>query len=173
MAQETIKCPKCGEIIPLSNAIKVKNNQDEKTYGVYIEERKHLIEATKEGARSFDKAILTLSAGAFGLSLSFVLHFLPNQILVALPFIKYSWLLLGLSIFSTLTSFLTSQWACEKQIEILEKQFLDEKSRSLKGNAFAKITNFLNIFSMLTFIVGLSLLACFGFLNLQNKEMIR
>jgi hypothetical protein len=35
----------------------------------YLEERKTLVEAEGEASQSLDKALITLSAGAFGLSL--------------------------------------------------------------------------------------------------------
>ena len=38
----------------------------------YLEERKSLINASLEEAKLFDKAILTLAAGVFGLSLAFM-----------------------------------------------------------------------------------------------------
>jgi hypothetical protein len=42
-----------------------QNKQEE--YKVYLEERKQLIEAERGTAQQFDKAILTLAAGALAL----------------------------------------------------------------------------------------------------------
>ncbi len=42
------------------------------TYEVYLDERKSLINTELEQARHFDKYILTLAAGTFGLSLLFM-----------------------------------------------------------------------------------------------------
>lgn len=39
-------------------------------YDVYLEERKLLIDAARESARTFDKAILTFAAAAFGFSVA-------------------------------------------------------------------------------------------------------
>lgn len=50
----------------MTNKLDSNSNNDLK-YKVYLEERKSLIDAEREGSRLFDKAILTLAAGAFGL----------------------------------------------------------------------------------------------------------
>ena len=41
----------------------------DKTYEVYLEERGRLISSLTEETQKFDRAILTLSGGAFGFSL--------------------------------------------------------------------------------------------------------
>lgn len=46
-------------------------------YDVYLEERKLLIDAEREGARTLDKAILTLAAGALALSITFLEKVVP------------------------------------------------------------------------------------------------
>ena len=46
-------------------------------YEVYLEERKLLVDAEREGARTFDKAILTLAAGALALSITFLEKVVP------------------------------------------------------------------------------------------------
>jgi hypothetical protein len=89
-------------------------------YKVYLEERNLLVDAAREGARSFDKAILTLSAGTFGLSLAFIKQIASVIQPGALCFLLASWTFLALSMLMTLISFLTSQSACTRQIEILE-----------------------------------------------------
>ncbi len=54
------------------------NNGNDLRYEVYLDERKLLVDAKREGAQSFDKAILTLAAGAFGLSLTFIKEVAPD-----------------------------------------------------------------------------------------------
>ncbi len=55
----------------MMNKLDSESNNDLK-YKVYLEERKLLVDAVREGARSFDKTILALASGAFGLSLTFI-----------------------------------------------------------------------------------------------------
>ena len=65
------------------------DNNIETKYQQYLDERKLLIDAEAEGARSFDKAIMTLSAGALGLSLTFIKE------IVCHPHGSTLWLLIG------------------------------------------------------------------------------
>jgi hypothetical protein len=45
---------------------------DQRTYQQYLDERKLLIESERAAAEGFDKTLLTLSAGAIALSVTFV-----------------------------------------------------------------------------------------------------
>jgi len=52
---------------------------EEKTdYQTYLEERKILIDSERETAQQFDKAILTLAAGALALSITFINQIAPE-----------------------------------------------------------------------------------------------
>ena len=148
-----------------------KATQNNLKYPVYFEERKALIDAEREGARLFDRAILTLAAGAFGLSLAFIRQIAPQP--EATTFLAVAWGAFGASILSTLVSFLTSQSACRKQVEILESDYLTRMispigRRDSGGtkNWLAGLTKRLNWLSMTFFIIGLILLAFFSFKNL-------
>ena len=78
-------------------------------YNVYLEERKLLIDAEREGSRSFDKAILTLAADALGLSITFVDKIAPLPQATTLWLLVASWISFGFSIIVILSSFITSQ----------------------------------------------------------------
>jgi len=148
--------------------IEQEKSDEEKLYEVYFEERKQLIDAEREGARSFDKAILTLAAGAFGLSIAFIEKIVPSPRAGSAEILVSAWALFGLSLLLTLVSFLTSQKACARQREILEENYFGQ-SRSAKQmtlrNIWATCTNVLNIFSIGAFILGVVLLAVFGAIN--------
>jgi len=126
------------------------SNNDLK-YKVYLEERKLLVDAKREESRLFDKAILTLAAGAFGLSLAFIRQIVPsNGIKPGTMFMLiFAWAWFCISLLSTLISFLTSQSACSKQMEILEVQYFDNhNSQDEKNNPKnwpAILTKWLNI----------------------------
>jgi len=47
---------------------------EDENYQVYLDERKMLIYAERETAQQFDKAVLTLAAGALALSITFIKH---------------------------------------------------------------------------------------------------
>src|SRR6185295_17250792 len=67
---------------------------------------------------AFDKAILTLSAGALGLSLVFIKDVAPLPTAVGLWLLFWSWGFLGAAIFLTLFSFIASYQAFEHQKEV-------------------------------------------------------
>jgi len=139
---------------------------EEKKYDIYFAERNALIDAEREGARLFDKAILTLAAGSFGLSLALIKQIVPD--------IKNGstiWLILGwggfcLSLLSTLISFLTSQAACRKQREILEQSYL--KDGNEEPNRAGRITQLLNILSITFFVLGIVFSAVFILTNISG-----
>ena len=149
-------------------------SQDE--HQAYLDERRILIDLEKESSRSFDKAMLTLSAGALGLSITFIRQISPSPLLGTLGFLKVAWICFALSILTTLMSFLLSQSAIRKQREIL-----DQKRREILGqdrqeesnvkeqnNWLASATNALNWVSVLFFTVGIGLLSWFSIENLPE-----
>ncbi len=154
------------------------NSNNDKVYSkVYIEERKSLIDAKREGARLFVKAILTLAVGAFGLSLTFIKEIVPCVKSGTIFMLAGAWIGFCISILSTLISFLTSQSACRKQIEILDANHIDNDGKQDKKtdpkNVSAIWTRRLNKLSMITFIIGVIFLALFSFVNLSSyKEVV-
>ena len=137
-------------------------------YEIYLEERKSLIKAKNNSAELFDRAILTLAAGAFGLSLTFINKTAPNFKLDTIHLIRCAWFLLSLSIIFTLTSFLTSQSAHSKAIKNAGNAY---ENKPEKTNYYRKITWILNIFSIITFSIGIFLLAQFSTSNINVKEI--
>lgn len=144
-----------------------KGHEDIK-YKVYIDERKSLIDIMLKESLAFDKAILTLASGAFGLSFTFINQIIPNIKNGTIYLLKSAWISFGISILITLTSFLTSIFACKKGIKILEVEYIND-NRNKKGkniNYMTIITICLNILSILSFIVGTLFLTYFSINNL-------
>lgn len=148
--------------------------QETAKYKVYLDERKLLVEAEKSGAQQFDKAILTLAAGALAISLAFVKDIAPHPHGWTVYFLSLAWTGFVLSLLSTLLSFLTSQAACRKQREILERGLHSEKVNCERSNTdlnqMASWTNRLNWMSILFFIVGVISLAVFSISNINFRE---
>jgi hypothetical protein len=146
-----------------------RNTDNGLSYEVYLEERKLLVDAEREGARSFDKAILTLAAGAFGLSLTFVKEVAPCAESGTVAILVSAWGFFCASLLSTLISFLTSQTACSRQVTILEAKYRNDRSGQEEiclKNRPAIWTSRLNMLSIITFVVGTILLAAFGAVSL-------
>lgn len=146
------------------------SDDDDLEYRVYLDERKLLIDAERESARSFDKAILTLAAGALGLSLTFVKEIAPSVRSGTVCLLVGAWAGFCVSMLCTLVSFLTSQAACSRQLKILEAEYFgdrEDQSREISLKNWPSIvTNWLNVLSILTFIGGAVLLAVFSAVNI-------
>lgn len=130
----------------------------------YLQERKLLLNAKFQGSLLFDKAILTLAAGALGLSLTFIRQISPVITEGTVWMIIFAWICFIVSLLSTLISILTSRSACVTQIEILEIE--DEEKQDMQKNTFTAVTQFLNIVSIIFFIAGVILLTVFSIRNL-------
>jgi hypothetical protein len=137
---------------------------EEAKYKTFIDERASLDNTQKESSQYFDKSILTLAAGALGLSLTFIDKIAKTPQGYTYPFLYWSWIFFCGSLLSTLSSLLTSQHACRKQIEILEKTYFGEQGVNT-CNFLAKITSFLNWLSIILFILGIIGLVIFSILN--------
>ncbi len=136
-------------------------------YKIYLEERKDLIKAEQSMYEHFDRAILTLSAGALGISIAFINQIAPNPRVDTRGWILSAWLLFSLSALSTLISFLLSQVAFRKQVEICEKVLLEDKQK--EQNNFSFMTTCCNYLSIILFTLGVASLVIFSYLNLPFK----
>lgn len=141
-----------------------KKKQDDKQ--VYLEERKQSVSAERDTAQQFDKAILTLAAGALALSLTFINQVAPHPKSNSIFFLVSAWSLFCISLCLTLISFLTSQAACRRYREILDADILEKSDNS--ENIPARWTNWLNYLSISFFILGIVFLIIFSATNLSK-----
>ena len=122
-----------------------------------LEFRDHLIKAQQTASRDFDKAIMTLSAGALGISLAFVhnvsLH--PKWIVG----LAASWGFFALSLAFVVVSLLTSQAELDRYLARL-----DAGDRS-HGFSWTELLNWLAGFA---FLLGVVLLIIFAYENLKR-----
>ena len=142
--------------------------EDEKYEEYLLEERKALLFALLEQAKSFDRWVLTLAGGTFGLSLIFINQIAPSPQSGTVVFLVTAWTSFAISILLTLISFLFSQEACYRQIETVDKLLVQEidREKTMPLNVFGKVTKCLNWFSMLIFIMGVSFLITFAVTNI-------
>jgi len=111
---------------------------------------------------SYDRALLTLSAGAFSLSLLFYDKIAPHPV-QAKGWLVGAWASFVLSIFVVLMAFYESDKA------IREQQDAIEEDRAPDGGAEAKIEN-LNVTAGLAFGIGVVLLFIFATSNLLTGQ---
>ena len=139
--------------------------QDDKKYQIYLDERKLLIDAEREGARTFDKALLTLASGSFGFTLAFLNVLVPEPVNSSKYYLLISWILFALSIVSILLSFLTSQKSCREQIDI-SYDIIVKGLNDKKGNKWGKYTDILNLLAISFLILAFVFWGIFIFINI-------
>lgn len=152
------------DFIQRSVASMSKNdNPNDEKYELYLEERKILIEALREGSRTFDKAILTLASGSFGFSIAFIKDIVPNPLSNTLWLLGCSWVLFSLSIIIILLSFIFSQNACKAQIDLSYEEIMSE---IITRNIWSTITRISNYSSIILIAAALFFLGGFVYWNL-------
>lgn len=137
-------------------------------YRAYMDERRSLVNSLRDQARSFDRYILTLAGGTFGLSLVIIKTLAPQPLAHTMPLLLGAWAAFGASILFTLVSFLLSQKACLRNIEIIDARLSGTNSSPeyKSANIFTKLTEIFNWLSISSFITGVALLINFGIRNL-------
>lgn len=134
----------------------------------YFRERTILIEMEQKSSDQHDKAILTLTAGALGLSITFLDKIAADPQPDTLWLIGWSWLCFVFSIIGIVGSFLTSQAACRRQRDLLDSEFRTGEVGD-QTNIPAKWTNRLNIAAYTLLVIGIGFLATFSWQNLPHK----
>jgi len=135
-------------------------------YRWYFEE-KRLHEASRQSQTdAFDSAILTLSSGAFGISIAFLTLLKTTVVKGTTIYLISSWVLFALAIVSTLVSFKLAEKAHDKQIDELTKLY-ERPDYRVKANATSTATGWINYLSLVLFVVGLGLFSVFVISNLK------
>jgi hypothetical protein len=124
--------------------------------------RAHLEETYHAATQSFDKAVMTLSAGGLALSIGFVSRIAPAPVHDWL--LVLAWSLFAGSLLLILLSFLTSQEAHLRTMRLVDGD-VDPASTDWWGRA----TTGLNLASALTLIAATATLVLFGALNLGGS----
>ncbi len=118
-------------------------------------------------ADNFDKAILAYSSAGLGLSIGLLKGFVAPSQAHLLWLLYSSWALFIAAVTVTLASYLTSQIAQHRQLEISIKYNLEMKDEALEEiNLPARITEWSSYVAALFFILALSSSALFVALNL-------
>lgn len=149
------------------------DEEKKKRQELYAETRKDLLTRQLSNSEKFDGAILTLSTAALGFSLAFIKDVVLLSEAQEIWTLKASWWIFGVTIVSTLFSFITSQHGIKKQLDYAEKYYLKFEGKYLtKKNVPAIITDYLNYASALLFILALSLTIFFVSNNLGGKNIM-
>jgi hypothetical protein len=128
-------------------------------------ERNRFITSKTEQSKTYDQTILTFSAGAIALSLTFVEKIAPVPVA---PWLLYcAWGGFGLAILSVILSFVVSQKAFQNEIDWVDASWEAVKAGKTepperRANRYTKITEGLNLAAGLLFLAGFVFLVFFG-----------
>jgi len=155
----------------LNNRGKLTPNdaQREQTNRLYEAQALANRERAHASQEAFDKALLTLSAGALGVSLAFIKDVAPLSTAICLNFLFWSWGLLCGSIVLMLFSFIASHQAFEHQTKITHSEyFADEK----RPRFWAHVTRCATYLAGGCFVVALILTLVFAVQNVKHTSAI-
>ncbi|MCK5564326.1 MAG: hypothetical protein KAJ07_03695 [Planctomycetes bacterium] len=138
---------------------------ESEAYKVFLDHRQTLIESRFQISIGLDKAILTLSAGALAISMTFITDIIktPTSIWQLIT----AWFLFGVAIASDLLSIYFCQMAYGKGIKNLDANYSEQTSTHNKNN-WSIVTRVGAVVSIFTFILGLLFLGLFIRINLNN-----
>ena len=133
-------------------------NEDLKQY------RNLLIGIHQKSQEDYDKAVLTLSGGALGISFAFVKDILGPQPITYTILLLGSWSCWGLGVTCALFSFYFSCLSLRKAIKQVDDETIQKQS---PGGYYSLLTNILNILGGILFVFGVCFISVFIYLNLR------
>lgn len=131
-------------------------------------ERNRYIDAKADQSKTYDQTILTFSAGAIGLSLTFLEKLAPQPVHAALLY--SSWSLFGAAILAVIVSFALSQAAMDHEIAWLDATWTAVENRQSQppprsSNRRLLVTKVVNLLAGSLFILGIATLVGFAASN--------
>lgn len=136
------------------------------------EYRQWLIAAEQKAQDDFDKAVLSLSGGALGISFVFVKDIVGPDAILEPILLLLSWVGWGLSSLAILSSYFFSHLALRQAIRQCDDGSIYSNT---PGGIFARITGNLNALGAVLFVTGVCFMAAFIYVNLssQGKQDVR
>lgn len=135
--------------------------------------REKTLDGIKSGTESFDRYLLTLSSGAFGLSVAFIKDIIPIGFATWIPCLIASWIAFLFCILITLVSFRVSIQALENSIPYLEEYYLkgnaDAFNRHLKS-CWVRAVDWCTYSAMIFFLAGLIFTMMFVGANIRKVK---
>ena len=130
IATSSVEAPR---LLPEQSATQGEANLKDRAYDLYIEHQKQAWSDCQSGSDEFDKSILTYSSAGLGISLVFIKDIVPLTHSIYLNLLYASWILFGLAILVTISSFQLSVRALEKHLEHLRKYYLEGQPQYLNA----------------------------------------
>lgn len=134
---------------------------------IYFEYRNHLVESRRQSYQQFDRAVFLLSGGGLTVSLTLLKNIIPFKAAEYKILLASTWTFFTLPIMLTLLSFIFSRRALDKQIQYAEEYFVKKERDAFdKKNIEARVTEYLNYSSGVSFFIGVVSLLLFVYLNI-------
>jgi hypothetical protein len=167
--------PICGHIaVHTSNTIRCMSDKTHeqalKNHAQYIEERKGLVDAARESARTFDQAVLAFGSAVFAASVAFLKDVAPTPLPFTLKWLGTSWFLFATGLLFALLSFLFSHKTCMFEIEQQTRELTAGYIRP--SNKWSTLTTLCNYFSLALLFFGTLSWCVFGFENLAGRKVV-
>jgi hypothetical protein len=174
--------------VTAQNEYKEKQEKYKQERDAYVEsyksERNRLIETKTDQSKSYDQSILTFSAGAIALSITFVEKIAPAP---SVPWLLYvAWSFFGFAVLSVIISFLVSHDAFQLEIDAVDAKLAalrEAEERAARGeistegpkptagrNRFTAYTRKINFASGGLFVGGIVFFVLFGIFNWPAKK---
>jgi hypothetical protein len=130
----------------------------------YLDERKVLLEGRSNAIRSLEKTLVTLSAGALALSITFLHDIAPHPRQIG--WMIASWSLLFFSLLLMLVVFIAGVYVFDKDIEAWKAEY--EKRDGKRPLCLICVLQVLEWTSLVSFILGSIYFAVFAVVNLPK-----
>jgi hypothetical protein len=143
-------------------------DQSVQEHAQYMDERKGLIDAAREGARTFDQAVLAFGAAVFGASIAFLKDVAPKPRPYSLKWLSISWGLFSVGLLCALLSFLFSHKACMFEIKV-GADALGKCNFTRPKNHLSSVTDWCNYLSVGLLFLGVLSWLVFAIENLAVR----
>ena len=138
------------------------------------EQRSELLERQRSNSESYDKAILTLSSGALGLSLTFIKDLLPaSRQPVWTTLLYWSWGLLTAAIIITVVSFLLSSAAINQALNQITEYYLNGNEGAFARTKLSWAVDASNYISGGLFVAGVLVTVLFVSINFSEVRSMK
>ncbi|MCW8918475.1 MAG: hypothetical protein OQL08_06635 [Gammaproteobacteria bacterium] len=132
--------------------------------------RDELLKRELSNTENYDKAILTLSSAALGISLTAIKFVVPLDSSEHIWLLKFGWLLLLFSIVTSLSAYLMSNKAISIQLNNATDYYHKGINEAFnRKNIYTSINLFLNKATGIAFIAAISAIVAFVITNLEPE----
>jgi hypothetical protein len=136
---------------------------------LYAETRTDLLKRQLSNAENFDRSVLSLSSGLLAASIAFIKPSASGSGMGHAALLVSSWVALAVAIASTMLSFLVSQRAIDRQLDLATKYYLHKQDNALNArNGPAEWTTRFNWIAAIAFGVGIVLTVWFAVVSIPT-----